>query len=340
MGGWEGDAPRASRRDLVRWIVFTALVPVAFAAVVLALNAGIYSAAGFVDRYLDALDRRDLAVALEMPGVSVPEGASRAALRREAMPGLARHRVVSDRDEGGGRHRVTVEYRLGGAPLMTEFLVRAGAPAFLLFNSWRFEESPVVRLAVTVHGDDAFRLNGVPIDGAEPAEPGVWTLDVAVLSPARVVLDQESRYLTADDVAVDVTSHSEPAQARVEVRANDAFVETVQDEVDEFLDGCAAQKVLQPAGCPFRKILEDRILDAPEWSIESYPRIRIEPRVSEDGTFAWTVPPADGTAHIRVRVLSLFDGSVVDLDEDVPFRVAYVIALRDDGGLDIRAVQP
>ncbi len=340
MGGWEGDAPRASRRGLVRWIVFTALVPVAFAAVVVALNTGIYSAGGFVDRYLDALARRDVAVALEMPGVSVPEGTSRAALQREAMPGLGEHRVVSERDEGGGRHRVIVEYRLGDATVRTEFLVRSAAPLFLLFNGWRFEESPVARLAVTVHGDDAFRLNGVPIDGAEPAEPGVWTLDVAVLSPARVVLDHDSRYLTADDVTVDVTSPSRPAAASVEVRANDVFVESVQDEVDEFLDGCAAQKVLQPAGCPFRKILEDRILDAPEWSITSYPRIGIESRVAEDGTFAWVVPPTDGTAHIRVRVLSLFDGSVFDLDEDVPFRVAYVLAMRDDGGLDIRAVQP
>ncbi|WP_210479962.1 hypothetical protein [Naasia sp. SYSU D00948] len=340
MGGWEGDARRASRRDLTRWIVFLALVPVAFTAVVVALNSGIYSAAGFVDRYLDALQRRDLATALELPGVEVPQGVSTAALQRDALPGLAGHRVVSDTDEGGGLHRVLVEYRAGDSPARTEFLVRASAPTFLVFQGWRFEESPVGRLAVTVRGDEHFRLNGEQIEGAEEVGPGVWALELAVLSPARLVLDHDSRYLTAEEVAVDVPSASAPAEATVEVRAGDVFVETVQAEVDEFLDGCAKQEVLQPAGCPFRKVLDDRILGAPRWSIASYPRIGIQPQVLDDGTFAWTVPPTEGTAHIRVSVLSLFDGSVSELDEDVPFRVAYVLALRDDGGLDIRAVQP
>lgn len=335
--GWEGDAPTRPRHELLRWLVFTALVAVAFAAVVLALNSGVYSAAAFVGRYLDALDRRDLAVALEMPGVTVPEGASRAALERDAMPGLGGHRVVSDRDLGAGRHRVTVEYRLGGGPLRSDFLVGAAAPVFLLFNGWRFDESPVARLAVTVQGDDGFRINGVPVTGAEPAEAGIWALDVAVLSPARVVLDQQSRFLTSGKVPVDVTGSS--ATATVEVRANERFVEEVQDEVDGFLDECAKQQVLQPAGCPFRKLLEDRILEPPTWTIASYPQVGIEPQVT-DGAFGWAVPAAEGTAHIRARVLSLFDGTVTDLDEDVPFRVAYVLAMSEDGDVEIRPVTP
>ncbi len=229
MGGWEGDAPRASRRSLTRWIVFTALIPVAFAAVVIALNAGIYSAAGFVDRYLDALDRRDLAVALEMPGVTVPDGASTVTLAREAMSGLEGHRVVSDVEAGGGQHRVSVEYDLGGGAKRMDFLVRPSPPLFLVFNGWRFAESPVASLPVTVLGDDSFRLNGLEVEDAEPVEPGVWALEVAVLSPGRVVLDQDSRYLTADDVTVDLAGSTAPAAATVELRANEDFVDTVQD---------------------------------------------------------------------------------------------------------------
>ncbi len=84
--------------------------------------------------------------------------------------------------------------------------------------------------------------------------------------------------------------------------------------------------------------MEDRILDAPTWSILSYPRIGIEPQPQPDGDVSWTVPPTDGNAHIRAQVLSLFDGSVSTLDDDVSFEVSYVVTLRDDGGLDIRAV--
>lgn len=340
MGAWEGDAPRASRRSQTRWIVFTALIPVAFAAVVVALNSGIYSAAGFVERYLDALDRRDLAVALEMPGVTVPAGASTVPLARDAMSGLEGHRVLSDVAVSDGAHRVTVEYDLGSGPERTEFLVRPSTPLFLLFNGWRFAESPIAAVPVTVLGDDGFRINGIEVEDAEPVEPGVWVEQLAVLSPSRIVLDQDSRYLAADDVTVDVAGPAQTPEATVEVRANDDFVETVQDEVNGFLDACADQQVLQPAGCPFRRTLDDRILEAPEWSIASYPVIGIEPLVTPDGTFTWAVPATEGTAHIRVRVLSLFDGTVSDLDEDVPFRVAYLLGLRDDGGLDIRAVRP
>src|SRR4051812_19304667 len=85
-----------SRTAVARWVALTALVPVAFAIVVLALNSGVYSAGGFVSRYLDALDRRDVAVALETPGVRIPVGTSTAALRRDALPGLGGHRIVSD----------------------------------------------------------------------------------------------------------------------------------------------------------------------------------------------------------------------------------------------------
>src|SRR5829696_407645 len=100
MAGGEGDAfperPDGLPRGVLPWLVLTALVPVAFAIVVLALNTGYYSAGGFVSRYLDALQRRDLAVALETPGVSLADGASDAALTRETMGSIGRHRIVAD----------------------------------------------------------------------------------------------------------------------------------------------------------------------------------------------------------------------------------------------------
>jgi hypothetical protein len=334
----DGGPPPPRRRGVAGWLVITALIPVAFAAVVVALNLSVYSAGGFVSRYLDALERRDVAVALETPGVSAPVGASAAALQRDALSGLAQHRIVSDEDAGNGIRRVTSEYELGGERGRTEFLIAPAPPAFLLFNGWRFDESPIARVRVSVLHDTALRVNGVPVSGGVATATGDGSVDLAVLTPSRLVLDQKSRYLVAKPMTVDVTDPEAGAEATIDVQADAEITAAVQKEVNAFLQDCATQHVLQPAGCPFRRVLEDRVQDAPEWRIVSYPDIEIQPGVGDDGTFAWFVPPAQGVAHIRVDVVSLFDGSVSTLDEDVDYNVQYAITVREDGGLDIRGI--
>ncbi|BDZ45332.1 hypothetical protein [Naasia aerilata] len=336
--GVEDGGPPPPRGGVVPWAVLTALVPVVFAIVVVALNASVYSAGGFVSRYLDALERRDVAVALETPGVAVPVGASEAALQRDALSGLGRHRIVSDVNAGSGLRRVVAEYELGGHPERTEFLVAAAPPTLLLFNGWRFEESPLARVRVTVLHDTGLRVNGVPVPDGTPTTGGDGTVDLAVPTPSRLVLDQRSRYLVAKPTTVDVTDPAAGAEATIDVQASGAFTSAVQKEVDAFLDDCATQRVLQPAGCPFRRVLADRVQDEPQWSIVSYPDITIQPGVGDDGEFAWFVTPSSGVAHISVDVVSLFDGSVSTLDEDVAYEVRYAITVRDDGGLDIRGI--
>jgi hypothetical protein len=50
------------------------------------------------------------------------------------------------------------------------------------------------------------------------------------------------------------------------------------------------------------------------------------------------VPRVSGTAHLRVDVKSIFDGSVSPFDEDVAFSVSYAITLSPDGRLNITEV--
>ena len=66
------------------------------------------------------------------------------------------------------------------------------------------------------------------------------------------------------------------------------------------------------------------MLGAPAWSIVSYPRVTIVPG-SAFGT--WAIPGTPGTAHLKVAVTSLLDGSTSVFDQDVPFRLRATIAL-------------
>ncbi|MCU1437449.1 MAG: hypothetical protein JWP66_536 [Naasia sp.] len=326
MGSGDGGAAPIPRAPLVRWLALCVLVIGAFLGVVSALNTGVYSAGGFVARYLDALQRRDLAAALTTPGVTVPSGLSAAALDRDALVGPTETRIVRVLADPDGSRTVTAAYELAGRPHHSDFRVEPAAPLFLLFSGWRFAETPVGSLEVEVQGGSGFRVNGLAADAGADGR-----VRLAVLSPTLAVLDQQNRYVVADRQPVPIVGTA-PTIAVVELRASDAFVASVQEEVDDFLDACAEQDVLQPAGCPFRRLLEDRVIERPDWSIASYPEIDIVR--AEEG---WLVPPASGAAHITVDMVSLFDGTVSTVDEDVPFEVSYRITLRDDGGVEIRA---
>jgi hypothetical protein len=50
------------------------------------------------------------------------------------------------------------------------------------------------------------------------------------------------------------------------------------------------------------------------------------------------VPSTVGTAHIRVPVRSLYDGSVTELDEDVPFSVSWRVSVDDTTGVRIQGL--
>jgi hypothetical protein len=65
------------------------------------------------------------------------------------------------------------------------------------------------------------------------------------------------------------------------------------------------------------------------------PTISIVP----DGS-GWRIPETAATAHIDVEIQSLFDGSLSELSEDVPFVVTGTIAILPDGSASITVSSP
>ena len=313
-----------------RWLVLAGLLVAAFAGTVLTLNLTLYSASGFVGSYLNALARHDAAGALSLRGVEAPSGVSRQLLVSQAMGDLEDIRLVSDADKGGGRHSVTYSYLAAGQKGSTTFEVRHTGPRLGLFSGWAFEASPIAPLTVTPLHDEEFRVNG--LDVASAAGAGTPT-SYGVFSPGGYVLSHASRYFTAAKTTAVVTGTG-PVEATVDIQANAAFVKEVQKQLDDHLDKCVTQKVLLPTGCPMGKQISDRIQDEPRWSMVTYPVVTIVPG-PEPGT--WAVPATPGSAHLKVTVKSIFDGSVSVFDQDVPFDVRYLITFPPDGTLLITA---
>jgi len=326
------------RRTVLTWSAIMALLLAGFGASVVALNADIYSAHGFVGRYLDALQRQDSAGALALPGVRTGNDAASELLTSDAMGRLSDARTISDTAGADGRHTVVVEYTIAardGSRSTTErsrFEVAPDGTRFGLFPSWRFASSPIGSISITVLHDQQFAVNGFDVTSkAAPDSAAAFQ----VFAPGLYVLDHESTYLTAKKVTAAITELGAIADATVDVQANEAFVAEVQKHVSAYLAECTTQQVLLPTGCPFGKSLANRVQNAPQWSMVADPVVTIVPGQTP-GT--WAVPKTPAAAHLTVDVRSLFDGKVSTFDEDVPFEVQYALTFQAGNRLLITAV--
>ena len=302
------------RRALLSWTLVFALLAAGFGASVLALNATLYSAGGFVLSYLDALQRHDAEAALATPGVT---GAS-TLVSDATVGGFDGVHLISD-VEADGQHVVRVGYTIAGYDQITQFEVERTGTRLGFFPTWRFVVSPIATLTVRVDHDSRFTANGVDAVAGE----------YAMLVPMVVDLDHDTTYLEALHVRPFLTEVGSVFDAIVEVTPKDGFTDAATEAIGGFLDSCATQQVLKPTGCPFGTDVANRLDSLPTWSITTYPTATLEPRDT-----AWQSRGV-GTAHITAQVKSLFDGTVSTLDTDVPFSATFVITIGADDSLSV-----
>lgn len=346
--GVPAKARRRGRRRVALDLSLLALVGVLLVA---ALGAAgtvayreLYSPTAFVLRYLDLLSDGRAADALAVAGVTVdsaeleaagmPATASEALLRRAALAPLSAITVTDEVPTETGA-QVTVTYRAGAVAGKTTFEVeRSGWIGPL--PTWRFAESPLAVVDLDVRGSMEFAVNGFALDKRQVSPDGV---EADPLSPISLLVFSPGLYSVSVDTAISETpgvavlSDSPMTQTPVTVQATatEGFRALVQEKVEEFLTTCATQDVLQPTGCPFGYRVQDRIVSPPTWTIAQQPTVSVEP----DGA-GWMIPQTEAVARIEVDIRSLFDGSVDQVTEDVPFVVTGSIEILPDGSASIR----
>ena len=340
------------RRRLSTDLTILAIIGVLLIA---ALGAGwsslykqFWGPSAFVERYVGLIAAGHAADALAVPGVAVdsthlaaaglPESASDALLRRDALSALTDIRPLSERPVEGGVE-VTIGFRAGGNEGSSTFTVEQDGWSGIL-PAWRFTKSPLAVIDVTVRGSMAFDVNGFALDKRQVSPLGV---DAPPLDPVALLVFSPGLYRVSVDTAIaetpgaDVLADAPLARVPLELQAEptEEFVSVVQERVDAFLDECATQQVLQPTACPFGFVVQNRIANLPTWSIASYPTVTLVP----DGE-GWAVPPVEAVAHISVDIRSLFDGSVRTVEEDVTFGLDAEITVLPDGSASILVGSP
>jgi len=341
----DGESRRSLRRAIIAVSVIAALLLGALFAAIGSLNREVYSAGGFVRQYLDALARHDQAGALAMPGVELtnarlkadglPQNLPSTLLRASVLGELSDIQLRSDTAGANGRHTVVYDFLLDGNQSTMQFAVARTGTFAGVFDSWRFTTSPLAVLQVTVLHEATFTVNGLTLDTrahAAPEAPVTFSNQAAYLAFAPALYDftHDSTLLTAPKQALPVTSAG-ATDVTIDAMPNKRFIKQVQTELNDFLEACATQTVLQPSNCPFGIEINDQVQGLPSWSIASFPVVTLAA-----GQNTFEMPPTVGKAHIVVDVRSLFDGELTTRDEDVPFTVALSVTIRPDGALAIQ----
>ena len=334
--------------DLALLSVICLLLVATLGAGGVALYRQFYSPAAFVQSYLDLLAAGRAADALRLPGVTldraalgsagIPADATDALLRQAALAPLTEV-TVDDAGTEDGESLVTARYTAGGHRGSTTFRVRQDGWIGVAPN-WRFAQSPLAVVSLTLRGSEQFTVNGFELDRRQVAAGGVQSppltpVPMLVFSPGLYTLGVDTAIAATKGVSVLADAPAAVVPVEVQAQATPAFVKVVQQKVDDFLNQCATQKVLQPTACPFGLSVHNRIIDEPAWTIVDMPAVTVEP----DGA-NWRIPPTPATAHISVSIQSLYDGSVRDVDQDVPFRIDGTIAVQPDGSASISVGSP
>jgi hypothetical protein len=322
------------RRALVSWLIGLVLLVAAFFACVAILNATIYSAHGFVSSYLGALNRHDATTARELPGVRAPSGVATNLLTDGALGTIADIRLEHDEPAGsGGIHNVEYSYKLGARSESSTYSIVQTSSYLGLFSRWAFETSPLATVSVAAPHDPRFRVNATDVVSTvkrTQSQPYV------VFTPGLYSFDLKTTYLIATPVSVPVAEPASVTPVRVEAEANKMFVTEVSTELHKYYLACATQTVLLPTACPFGKSFSNRVVSTPVWAMVNDPPVTVVP---DHTSGHWLVPSAVGTAHLVVKVQSLYDGSISRFDADVPFTVSYTITIGPNNHLTITSVE-
>lgn len=337
---------RVSPLAVAGWAGLAVLLVGAFLAALGGLNQTIYGAPSFVERYLEAIADDDIATASTTPGVALdaaeieelglPANISTAMLRSGVIDaGPEDVRIVNDDTLPDGSHSVTASYRLEAAIIESTFDVRPIDPLYGFLNRWEFAVSPLAVIEVTAAHNPLFTVGSLSLDAraaksAEELSAFTQVTPYLAMAPAAYEFHYDSTLLDAPHVAVQAEASARTSVV-VDAQPTAEFIDRVQVKVDEFLQACAEQSVLQPTDCPFGIEIDDRVVSEPKWSLVSMPVVVLTP-----GESSFEMPPTEGVAHMTVDVQSLFDGDFTTLEEDRPFTLALTAVIKPDGNIAIQ----
>ncbi|WP_312875960.1 hypothetical protein [Arthrobacter terrae] len=294
------------------WLLGLMLAVTAAVITISVVNANYFGPQQPVRDYFQALHDGDGAKALGLLKPTTPT-ANPAVLDGRGLSSAAAHlsdlRVGDPQPEDGGNVKVTASYNVDGAQKSTNFQLEPAGKQWLFFSTWSFIPAPLPTLDVSVVNETTASLNGVTV--RMPAGRNRF----AVLYPGQYEAAFANDLFQAPAVSTTVTSPAVRVPAVDLATAPSAkLMNAVNDQLQQYLDGCAKQQVLLPADCPLSNHSDNRIVSPVLWNIVSYPKVNI----SAYGG-AWVIAPLTVKAQVSYQEQQLYTGEVSQVKQAEDF---------------------
>lgn len=306
------------------WLLALILAVAAAVITISLVSANSYGPQQPIRDYLQALQDGDGAKALGLLRANVP-AANPALLDGDGLKAAAAQlsdvHIGNPEAQDGGRVKVNVSYTLAGAAQSTDFTLEQTGKQWLFFSTWAFVPAPLPTLDVSVVNEDQASVNGVPVN--MPAGRNRF----AVFYPGQYKASYQSKYFQAPEVTTTVSAAgTQPAPVSLATGPSPALVKEVGAKIHQYLDSCAKQQVLLPAGCPFSDRTDNRVVGPIQWSIASYPKIGISAYGGH-----WVMAPLTVKAQVAYREQQLFTGAVSDVKKAQDFGFTAKLDVTDSG---------
>lgn len=318
------------------------------AIVITVLNARVYNAQAAVEEYVAALLSGDGSTATALAQAHLasdaPEKISTVLLDGEPLAAAAS--VLSDaeivavetdipqsfRNDSVAQQVVEIRYTDPSAQQqVTSVVVDRVGSSWLFFAQWRLHPMPLqqIELTPTQMPDNAKADEPVAHIHGQPT-PLLGTngapATLASFAPAIISLDYSGTYLEVPETEHFVVHDVLPSGATVDFAFDVQLTQQVDDaitqEVQEELQRCTQQQVLQPTGCPFGYQTTNRVLpDSVAWSI-NVPEVRYSWDDSEP-----SIDRIMATAVLSAQEIDIGSGQQTEVRHEAPFEMTAQLEL-------------
>ncbi|MGO4384099.1 hypothetical protein [Specibacter sp. RAF43] len=302
------------------WLLILMLAIAAVVVTITVVNHNAFGPQRAVQDYLDALRAGDGARALGLLHAKVPpanaavlDGAPLA----KSQAALTDVYIGDPANAPSGHKTVTISYRIGDAPLTTEFTLTPGPKRWLFFETWSMAPTTLPQINVTVVNAAQASINGAAANMPDGKSA------FAVFYPGSYSAEYRSDFFAAPAVTRNVTGPTAAIPAVVLATGPTSNLLTqVGGTLHKYLDACTKQAVLMPTGCPMSAGTDNRVVSAVKWSILQYPDVAISPYGGQ-----WIMAPLTVKARVEYKEQNLYTGALGDVKTTEDFGFTAKLAI-------------
>ncbi|WP_418907287.1 hypothetical protein [Glutamicibacter endophyticus] len=289
----------------LRWVIVLVAILVLAIAGILIANRTIFSAQHQVKVLQQHMAAGEGGKALGLLRASVPEGnavALNGDVLKHTQEGITDFSVapaVTD-EHDSDLVEVKATYQAEGTEHSSTYRLHRAGKSWLFFDQWEFVPDSLPTIQVRANTVNEVSLNKEKI----PLDQGIST--IPVFYPAVINASFETKNFKADTRGVVVTGPTkDPVPVKLTTEPTKAFLSAINKKLKTYVDGCASQKVLMPAGCPMAYHTSARVnSQSINWTITDYPKAKVS---YYNG--AWVLAPLEFEAQLQLTEQDLRTGA-------------------------------